>query len=121
MPEKAVIAYFKTPGAAKKAKDKLEGIAEEIQIDEFSRFTDDGIEQFMSPLTSQIENQTSMTLGLQDDSPDTRILLGADVNNSGLSDGDQAVKGYNFILTAITDENTQQDAVEIIRQSGGWV
>lgn len=119
---KNILAYFKRPEEANKVQEKIKSLGvTEIQIDRFGRYSLGSADQYMNPLTGHTPSQATLTLGANA-GQDTGILLSADVNASGMSDGGQeSITGRDIILGAVVDEAIIDKCRQLIREGNGLV
>jgi hypothetical protein len=123
MAEKNILAYFHSPEQAEGIASKLNALrAVAVQIDRFSRYPGEGMNNMMNPLTGNITSLATLTQGADISSRDEGILIAADPSASGLSDGgDGGVTGRDILLTAVVDESVYEQALRVIEQGGGMV
>lgn len=119
MGERSILSYFKSSNEALAARDELLALGVEVaQVDRIGRFATDIGDTIRNPTTGDITSQANMILNT-DARDDTAILLSADPSVSGMS-GDM-IDGFSFILTAITDDEHVDQAVQVIKQHKGYV
>jgi hypothetical protein len=123
MAEKNILAYFHSPEQAEGIASKLNALrAVAVQVDRFSRYPGEGMNNIMNPLTGNIASLATLTQGAEISSRDEGILIAADPSASGLSDGgDGGVTGRDILLTAVVDESVYEQALRVIEQGGGMV
>lgn len=123
MTEKNILAFFQDSDEAEKAAARIRELGViDYRVDRIGRFPGDGIEQVMNPITSQIESQARMTMGLNVTGPDTGVLMAADPSASGMSDGgNEMVKGHDILLTVIVDESRHHEALRLLREAGAYI
>ena len=119
MGERSILSYFKSSNDAQAARDQLLALGVEVaQIDRVGRFGSETGDVIRNPTTGDITSQANMILNT-DARDDTAILLSADPSVSGLSG--EMVDGYSFLLTAITDDEHVDQAVQVIKSHKGYV
>lgn len=125
--EKSVLATFPSSTKAQKAKNEMQqmGISE-IQVDRISRFGVELDTQYNNPLAGQADTETGLTLFSADhdqlSNNDARILEAADPSNYSMALKDYGIAGGDaFLLTAVTNEEKLQQAVNIVKENGGKV
>lgn len=123
MAEKNILAYFHSPEQAEGIASKLNALrAITVQVDRFSRYPGEGMNNIMNPLTGNIASLATLTQGAEISSRDEGILIAADPSASGMSDGgDGGVTGRDILLTAVVDESVYEQALRVIEQGGGMV
>jgi hypothetical protein len=123
MAEKNILAYFHSPEQAEGIASKLNALrAITVQVDRFSRYPGEGMNNIMNPLTGNIASLVTLTQGAEISSRDEGILIAADPSASGMSDGgDGGVTGRDILLTAVVDESVYEQALRVIEQGGGMV
>ncbi|AQT83931.1 hypothetical protein ERICIV_03122 [Paenibacillus larvae subsp. larvae] len=123
MAEKNILAYFNTPEQAKEVASKLNALrAEDVQIDRFGRYLGVGVDDVMNPITGNFSSLGNLTLGANFANRSSAIMAAADTSASGMSDGGQGgPNGKDILLTAVVDESIHEQALQIIRDSGGIV
>jgi hypothetical protein len=123
MAEKNILAYFHSPEQAEAIASKLNALrAIAVQVDRFSRYPGEGMNNIMNPLTGNITSLATLTQGAEISSRDEGILIAADPSASGMSDGgDGGVTGRDILLTAVVDESVYEQALRVIEQGGGMV
>lgn len=121
MSEKNILAYFKSPEEAEKAKEELQNLGTvDMQIDRISRFPGDGVERVMNPITGNMSSLADVTLGADVTNRNAGILLAADVGASGMSEGGQDdTTGRDILLTVVVEENKHHQALRIVEKNGG--
>lgn len=121
MSEKNILAYFKSPEEAEKAKAELQALGTiDMQIDRISRFPGDGIERVMNPITGNMSSLADVTLGADVTNRNAGVLLASDVGASGMSDGGQDdITGRDILLTVVVEENNHHQALRIVEKNGG--
>lgn len=123
MSEKNILAYFRTPEDAKKAEEKLKEMgAIDTQVDRFSRYPGEGVEQIMNPITSDFPSLAYLTQGTVPTTRNDGILLSADVSASGMSDGGvDTITGKDILLVAVVDESIHHQALKVVEEYGGEI
>ncbi|WCN39392.1 hypothetical protein [Aneurinibacillus uraniidurans] len=121
MSEKNILAYFKSPEEAEKAKAELETLGTiAMQIDRISPFPGDGVERVMNPITGNMSSLADVTLGADVTNRNAGVLLAADVGASGMSDGGQDdTIGRDILLTVVVEESKHHAALQIVEKNGG--
>lgn len=121
--EKNILAFFKSPEEAQEAAAKLQALrAIDVSIDRFSKNPGNGIDYIENPITSDFSSLTSLTSDAGVSGRDAGILLAADIDASGMSDGGQGgPTGRDVLLTAVVDEGVHHQALRIIEQCGGMI
>jgi len=121
--EKNILAYFKSPEEAQSAANKLYALrAVDVSIDRFSKNPGDGIDHRMNPISGDFPSLTSLTSDADVSGRNPGILLAADIDASGMSDGGQGgPTGRDILLTAVVDEQVHHQAMRIIEQAGGQI
>ncbi len=122
MTEKNILAYFHTPEQAEGAANKLRALrAVDVQVERFSRYPGEGVEQVMNPLTGDFASLGNLTLDASFSSS-AGILAAADVSASGMSDGGQGgPTGRDVLLAAVVDESVHHQALRVVEEAGGMV
>jgi hypothetical protein len=123
MAEKNILAYFRSEEEARGAEAKLQALrAIDTSVDRIGRFPGEGITHTMNPIAGDFPSLGSLTQGADFDSPTAGILAAADVTASGMSDGgSDVITGRNVLLTAVVDERVYEQALAVVRESGGMV
>ncbi|HEY0826776.1 MAG TPA: hypothetical protein VGE40_01655 [Bacilli bacterium] len=122
--EKNILAFFKSETEAESAAAKLKDLQVlDISIDHFSKNPGEGIERQMNPATGNISSLGKLTLGANVDSRSEGILLAADVDASGMSDGGQGGQNgaRDILLTVVMEENKFDQAKQIVEEAGGLI
>ncbi len=123
--ERSILSYFPTSSKAQEAVTALKeaGISE-VQLDRVSRYGATNDAHINNPINNA-ETLTGITLFSEDKAEldaDKRVLLGADPSVSGYGYEDYGVAGGRaFLVTAVTNEELLDRAVQIIKQYGGEV
>lgn len=122
--EKALLAYFPTADAARKAAEEMDAAGLGItQVDRISRYGASVDAHYNNPINRAV-TITGPTL-FSDSSGENlsdseRVLMGADPSASGYGDTDYGVAGGNaFLLTLVTSEDKSSQAERIIKEHGG--
>ncbi|WP_031513027.1 hypothetical protein [Desulfofalx alkaliphila] len=124
--ERSILAYFSSTDDARQAVDALKDMGiTEVQIDRISRYGAALDTDSVNPLSGEL-SQTDLTLFAGDSdayhSDSSRVMMAADPSVSGFGDTDYGVAGgRSFLVTAVTDEEHLDRAIEIIKQKGGLV
>lgn len=123
--ERSILSYFPTRGKAQQAVEALkEAGVSEVRLDRISRYGETNDARINNPV-NRAETLTGITLfsekrGELDDA--TRVLLGADPSVSGYGCEDYGVAGgRTFLVTAVTNEDLLDRAVQIVKEHGGQV
>lgn len=125
--EKSLLAYFPSSAKAQAAKEALEAAGySTIQVDRVSRYGSTYDTEYNNPISGQALNQTGLTIFSADASPsggaDARVLMGADLSNSGMaSEGYGLAGGKAFLVTVVTHADHVDRAREILRGHGGKI
>jgi len=120
--EKNILAYFKTPEEAEAAAGKLKGLQADLSVSQFGKYPGDGVERAMNPITGDVPGLGYLTLDADFTNQSAAILAATDVGASGMSDGgDNDITGRNILLTAVVNERSYEQALNIIRAEGGLV
>lgn len=123
MAERTLMAYFKTPGDAEKAVERLRSLRlAEHAIDRFDGYPGEGVQHLDKieyPLSADFPGLGYLTLG-GDFNPDSGVLAAASVSASGYSSGgsDNRMTGRDILLTAIVDEGDYDQALRIVQDAG---
>lgn len=116
MPEKSILAYFKSPEEAEGASRKLQALrVTDLSIDRFTRYG--------GGFTSHARTGGPFS-GLGSDAdvhmPNTGVLAAADPSASGMSHGgDGGPTGLDVVLAVVLEEGSFERAVKIIGEAGG--
>ncbi|CAG7634624.1 hypothetical protein ACFQI7_06155 [Paenibacillus allorhizosphaerae] len=128
MAERGILAYFHSPQEAEGCVSKLKALrAIDVQIDKIGQYPGHGIDETYNPLSnSDFAGLAHLTLGAAPSSQDARILMAANPDASGMSDG-----GHDFytddmtrrdtLLTVVVDEATFDQALRVIEEAGGRI
>ncbi|MGI6358756.1 MAG: hypothetical protein ACOX2K_08725 [Bacillota bacterium] len=121
MGERNIISYFSSAEDAIKAKEQLlEMGIEVVQIDQFGHVPGSELsDELHNPMTGEIASNAGLVEGAMLDD-DSGVLLGSDPAVSGMA-GTARVRGYSFILTAVTDDQQISEAVRVLKQHNGLV
>ncbi|MHB1407052.1 MAG: hypothetical protein ACYCV0_15875 [Desulfitobacteriaceae bacterium] len=120
MSERNILAYFKTPDQAQQAAAQLKSLGiSDVQVDRFSKYPGGSADRLMNPLTGQVSSLSDLTLG-DISARDIGVLTAADVSASGMSNGGEtSVSGRNVLVAAIVEDSLYDQAIQIVRTSGG--
>jgi hypothetical protein len=123
MADKSVIAYFKTRDDAEAAAAKLHAIrALDVSVDSFARYPGEAVVGPVSPVTGNITSLAALTMDASVDTRETGVLMSADTNASGMSDGGQGgTSGYNYVLSAVVRPETHHLALRVVEETGGRI
>lgn len=121
--ERSILASFEHGPDAEAALKALkqEGF-EEAQMDRIGKFGVDPDNDMQRPGIAG--NETSMAAATLDPAAlddDSRVLLAATPEASGLSGGSTMFEHRPFLVTVVTTEQQVDDAVRIINEHGGRV
>lgn len=121
--EKNILAYFSSPEKAQEAANKLHALrAIDVSIDRISKTPGEGINHEMNPITGDFSSLTALTSDADVSGRSAGVLLAADVDASGMSDGGQGgLTGKDILLTAVVEEDVHHQALRIIEQAGGML
>lgn len=121
MTERNILSYFASSSQAEKAEAELRRLGYDIvQVDRINRYPTGQLgDTLYNPMSGQISSLTNLVLGtsLPDDAA---ILAGSDPSVSGMSANDMPGR-YPFILTVVTENEQVEQAVQVIKQHGGYV
>jgi hypothetical protein len=121
--ERNILAGFRNEDAANAAAKQLQKAGfDTVQVEVIGRYPGEGIQKVTNPITGEIPNLGSLTLGA--DFPtgrDASILAAADPAASGMSDGGQETVGRSVLLTAVVPEDRADEATAIITAADGEV
>jgi hypothetical protein len=126
MTEKGILASFNDPAQANAIASKLKALrAVEVQIDRFSRYPEETIEDSPYTPAGRINSLATLTQDAAISSMDAAVLISADAAASGYSDGVSGpgggVTGKDILLTAVVDESIYEQALRVIKEGGGDV
>jgi len=123
MPEKNILAYFKSPEEAEAVSRKLQSLRViDMSIDRFGKYPGDQRYSGQNPLTGDIPSLATMTLNSSIDSRSAGILASADVSASGMSHGgDGGPTGRDILLTVVVDSESFDQALRIVEEAGGMI
>lgn len=120
--EQAILAAFKDPENAEKAKKELQNIGiKTVQIDRVSRYGGDGGEarqQLINPITGEPSSHAGMILGGDFSSKSARILANNDPAVYAMGGG-ELISGEDIMLTVVCPKDKTEQAVQTIRSFGG--
>lgn len=123
MAERNILAYFHSRDEAEFVAKQLNDLeVVDYSIDHFSKFPGDGVQQVMNPLTGDFPSLGYLTLDADFSNKSAGILSAADVSASGMSDaGQEAITGRNYLLTVVVNEESYEQALQIIESGGGML
>lgn len=131
MADKGILAYFHDPAEAEQCRFRLQALrASDIQIDRVGENPGTGSGRIMNPLSqSGFPGLGYLTLDSAPAGPDVGILLAANVDASGLSDGSPGLQASDkdgaadrprdTLLTVVIDEAMYDQAQRVIADAGG--
>lgn len=119
--ERSVLSYFETSSEAMSARNELIDLGiEVVQVDQFGHVPGSELtEELHNPMTGEYTSNASLVEGSALDDDSAR-LLGSDPAVSGMA-GTDHVRGRSFILTAVTDDEHVDQAVQVIKKHKGYV
>lgn len=117
--EQAILASFADPDVAQNAKQDLQNIGiSTVQIDRVSTAPGEPTQEYMNPITGNIESLGKLTLGTSFAGRNASVLAATDPAASGMSAGD-TVTGQDILLTVVSPKDKVEQAVQIIKSHGG--
>lgn len=124
--ERSILAYFPSSNAAQAAAEALKEMGiETVQVDRVSRYGYAPDAEINNPISGE-PSQTNLTIFSGDSDrfygQDARILMAADPSVSGIGDTNYGVAGgKSFLVTAVTDEEHLDQAIQLVQQKGGTI
>ncbi|MCL6637899.1 MAG: hypothetical protein K6T26_08120 [Alicyclobacillus sp.] len=121
MSERTILSSFLSEADAQQAAERIQALGVNVtQVDELHAFSGSPPPRRAFPISGKIAGLSSLTLNTVPLSRDASILLAADPSASGMADGADRVTGRNWLLTVVCPEELVDQAVAIIRESGGY-
>jgi hypothetical protein len=122
MGTKNILAYFKTEEDAEKVARQLQDSGvKDVSIDRFSKYPEEGTEEFTNPIQGKITGLPNLTQDTEIEGQNARILAAAGPDASGMADGQDSITGYDVLLVVVVEENQHHRALQIIQDAGGRV
>lgn len=123
--ERSILAYFPSSEAAQRAANALQkaGLGQ-LQIDRISRYGVEADASFNNPINRSltVAGPTIYSNSGEFLSDSERVILAAEPSASGYGDSGYGIAGGQaFLLTLLTSEDKVEEAVGIIKKSGGKV
>lgn len=117
--EQTILASFADPDVAQKAKNELQHIGiQTIQIDRVSTAPGEPTQEYMNPITGNIESLGKLSLGTSFSGRNASVLAAADPAASGMSAGD-TVTSQDILMTVVAGKDKVEQAIQIIKSHGG--
>lgn len=116
--QRAILAYFPSPGKAEAARRRLEeeGFTA-VSVDRVGRYPAEGTEVLHNPATGDFDSLSDLVLGTES-GPDTAILRAADPSVSGGARTPLA-GGHAYLVSVVCDTRRSSRAEAILRAAGG--
>lgn len=119
MAEKNLLAFFKSPEEAERAKEKLHGIGvKTIQIDNIDRYPAEERPNVIQTLSGQYGSLAAITKEQVPSGNNEGILMATNIDSSGMSGDTDAITGRNILLTAVMEEGLHHEAIRIVKEMG---
>ena len=119
--ERAVLSSFRSREAAEGAARKIRSLGlQDLSINSFSTLAMDYGYGNNYPISGNITSLAGLVEDADLSSHDDGILLAADPVNSGMTDGEGVVTGYNWGLTVVSPDALVDRVVAIIKAAGGF-
>lgn len=119
--ERAVLSSFRSREAAERAAHKIRSLGlQDLSINTFSTLAMDYRYGNNYPISGNITSLSGLVEDADISSHDAGVLLAADPVNSGMSDGEGFVTGYNWGLTVVSPDALVDRVVAIIKAAGGF-
>lgn len=123
MKEQSILAYYRSEEEARGALRKLQALRViDASIDRFGAYPGSGHQEIMNPVIGEIDGLGELTLSGDFTNRSAAILAAAEPDASGMADrGDESIAGRDVLLTAVIREDVYEQAMTIIRETGGIV
>jgi len=121
MAERTIVAYFKTPGEAEQAVDRMQALRlTNHSIERNGGYSSDdarGPGNLEFSLFAGFPGASYLALG-SNFIPSAGMLAAANINAGGYG-SDGYTNGRDLVLTATVDEDDYEQALQIVQDSGG--
>ena len=119
--ERAILSSFRSQEEAQGAAKKVQSLGiKDVKINSFSAAPDRQKNLLMNPITGNFESLAWLSGDTNVGSRDSGILQAASPINSGMSDGQDMITGYNWGLTVVSPEGLVERVVKVIKDAGGF-